>query len=220
MCFSATASFFSSAVLGVIGIITLSKVRDQKILPLALIPLIFALQQGVEGIVWLTFTQPNLVYFKSICINTYLAIAHIFWPIWSPFCIYVLEKKRKKWISYLGIIGVIIALIAIVKLIFFQREVEISLRHISYESASNFFTTDQPDYLISLLGLAGYTVATIAPFFFSSVPRMWFIGLAFGIGWVIAQVFYTYAFGSIWCYFAALSSILIYFIVEKYSGKT
>mgnify|MGYP000091041284 FL=1 len=57
MCFSATASFAASAVLGATGIATLAKTKDRKMLPLATIPLVFAIQQAIEGGLWLTIAD-------------------------------------------------------------------------------------------------------------------------------------------------------------------
>ena len=49
MCFSASVSFGAAAVLGVAGAATLTKVRSLGDLPLATVPLIFALQQVIEA---------------------------------------------------------------------------------------------------------------------------------------------------------------------------
>lgn len=56
MCFSATASFTSSAIIGVIGVLTLAKSNQPKEWLFASIPLLFALHQFAEGAVWLALT--------------------------------------------------------------------------------------------------------------------------------------------------------------------
>ena len=53
-CFSATASFVTVGTTTAVGIACLSKVRQWRELPLASLPLIFAVQQAVEGCLWLT----------------------------------------------------------------------------------------------------------------------------------------------------------------------
>lgn len=215
MCFSATASFTSAAVIGAIGLLTLSKVRNRKMLPFAVIPLVFALQQSIEGIIWLTHHRPDLAYIQIACIYSFLAIANIFWPFWCPYSVYIPEKntKRKKAILFTWTIGCMVSLTSIYSLIAYGAETKISCDHIAYQAISNFFNQTDPYFIPKICALAGYSIATIVPFFLSSVPRMWFFGLAVGIGWVIAQIFYAYSFGSIWCFFAAISSILIYIIV-------
>ena len=53
MCFSATANFVGSGVLGAVGIVTLTKVKHRRELLFASLPTLFALHQFIEGFVWL-----------------------------------------------------------------------------------------------------------------------------------------------------------------------
>ena len=55
MCFSATASFSAGAVLLGLGTLTVKSAHRRRELPLAAIPLLFAIQQLTEGVIWLTF---------------------------------------------------------------------------------------------------------------------------------------------------------------------
>ena len=57
MCFSATASFVAGTTLSTIGVATITKVKQRSELPFALIPLLFGIQQFIEGIIWLTFSH-------------------------------------------------------------------------------------------------------------------------------------------------------------------
>ena len=53
MCFSATANFVGSGVLGTVGVITLTKVKHKRELLFAALPTLFAVHQFTEGFVWL-----------------------------------------------------------------------------------------------------------------------------------------------------------------------
>jgi hypothetical protein len=53
MCFSATANFVGSAVLGSIAVATLKEVTHRRQLLFAAIPALFAIHQFTEGFVWL-----------------------------------------------------------------------------------------------------------------------------------------------------------------------
>ena len=53
MCFSATANFVGSGVLGAVGVVTLTKVRHRRELLFAALPTLFAIHQLIEGFVWL-----------------------------------------------------------------------------------------------------------------------------------------------------------------------
>ena len=92
MCFSATASFTAGAVLTVLGVGTLRATRQKREIPLATIPLLFGLQQIVEGVLWLSFR------FDTPQVNvamTYLfsMFSHVLWPMFVPFSIGVLDAE-------------------------------------------------------------------------------------------------------------------------------
>jgi hypothetical protein len=53
MCFSAAANFVGSGVLGVVGVVTLTKVKHRRELLFAALPTLFAIHQFIEGFVWL-----------------------------------------------------------------------------------------------------------------------------------------------------------------------
>ena len=57
MCFSATASFSAGALLLGIGVLTLRLASRPREWPIAAIPLLFAVQQLSEGVIWLTFSR-------------------------------------------------------------------------------------------------------------------------------------------------------------------
>jgi hypothetical protein len=53
MCFSATVNFVGSAALGTAGVVTLTKVKHRRELLFAVLPLLFAIHQFIEGFGWL-----------------------------------------------------------------------------------------------------------------------------------------------------------------------
>ena len=79
MCFSATASFAAAALLLGIGTLTLKSAlaaHRQADLPFAAIPMLFALQQLIKGVIWLTFSHQSLV-------GAYLMYVLVAFPIGS-----------------------------------------------------------------------------------------------------------------------------------------
>ena len=95
MCFSATASFTAGAVLVTAGVLSLRHVTSKNALPFASIPLLFGLQQMVEGIVWTTFGSPEV---HAIATYVFVMFSHVLWPTFVPLSIWLLEKDplRKK----------------------------------------------------------------------------------------------------------------------------
>ncbi len=53
MCFSETANFVGSGVLGILGVVTLTRVKHRRELLFAALPTLFAIHQFIEGFVWL-----------------------------------------------------------------------------------------------------------------------------------------------------------------------
>lgn len=74
MCFGTEASFIAAGVLSTIGMMSLKLKKPKKYLPLALTPFIFAIQQAVIGVVWLSFGSSYLQLFSYF----YLFIALFF----------------------------------------------------------------------------------------------------------------------------------------------
>lgn len=60
-------------------------------------------------------------------------------------------------------------------------------------------------------------VATITPAFVSSVPRMWLFGIAVLLSYIVTAIFYADFIVSVWCFFAAVISALVYYILPSRS---
>jgi hypothetical protein len=124
MCFSATASFTVAALLVPVGAysLRLTKQTGKRWLLLASFPLAFAIQQAIEGVVWLGINanEPSLVAITS---RGFLFFSHLFWPAWVPLSVYVLEERRRRKLVLLGLavlgfaFGLSIAVPALVSLI-------------------------------------------------------------------------------------------------------
>ena len=94
MCFCAGASFTIGSVLSVVGGATLIKVPRKSFLIIALIPLIFGIQQFVEGIIWLQINgefQPTFALGQAMP-YIYLVFAWVLWPTFCPIALLIPEK--------------------------------------------------------------------------------------------------------------------------------
>ncbi len=208
MCFSAKASFLTSGMLAVMGIVTLEKIKEKKQILFASIPLIFSAQQFIEGILWLSLTgkaNPELI---KLCAWGFLSIAFLLWPIWIPISLIFLEKKlnRKKILFSTLFMGIFVAIHNAYLMLQYGVSAQLTENHILY----NVFYPS-PRFLYTAL----YVFATVLPFFISSVPLMWFFGLVGFISLIITMFFYLNYLISVWCFFAAFLSVLIYLIIVK-----
>lgn len=204
MCFSAQASFVAAVSLTAIGIASVRQAHRSTIL-LACIPLIFAIQQLAEGIIWLNPQASSLV---PLAKNTFLAIAFLWWPLYIPLSIFTLEKQPKRRLAILicSVIGAIWALFALYHM---MRGTSVSLKdcHIYYL----FSTYSEPTPIVGL-----YFIGTILPFFIASEAIFNLLGIALAISCIATYfIWYSY-FISIWCFFAAILSLCVYTIITRY----
>lgn len=216
MCFSASASFGAGVVLSIIGIASIKKAETRSQVVFASIPLIFAIQQITEGFLWLSLSNPNFALLRWPTTYIFLFFAQIVWPFWVPFSILLLEKelRRKKTERVLMIIGSVVSLYLAYCLISFPVEANIIGMHISYKQ-------NYPADLSKYGGLL-YIIATIVPPLFSSIKRMWTLGTAILVSYIMTTIFYTDYIVSVWCFFASIISIAvlaILFEMKKSSEK-
>ena len=200
MCFSATASFVAGSALVVLGVATLRVTRRKSEIPFAAIPLLFGLQQLVEGLLWLSFR------FDSPQLNvamTYLfsMFSHVLWPIFVPFAIGLLEPApwRRKVIWGFQAVGLLVGLYLFYLLVEFP---------VTAVAAANIVYVSPHFYKLPVMGL--YLVATCVSCFFSSDATVRLFGVLALLLFGVAYGFFSLALFSVWCFFAAVLSSIIY----------
>ena len=203
MCFSAEASFAVGGTLLILGVATIRKVIHKKDLPIALIPIIFALQQMVEGLLWISLVEDDSPQIQFWLSQIYGIFIGIIWPLFAPFSVYYSETncKRRKIIASIGIAGVGLATYTIVGLAKQPIVAEIINYSINYKH-------DVSGYQLVIVF---YLLATCVPFIFSSYKQLYIAGILITIGFFVAYLTFLQTFASVWCFFAAISSSMIYF---------
>lgn len=211
MCFSETASFTASAVLTAQGLASLHLVRNHKsLLLIACVPLFFAIQQFSEGMIWHYFNHDlpikGLALFAA---KIFLFIAYLGWPILIPLAVWIPEtvKWRKVLLSFFILGGFIWAGYLIYSLSAVNLEVTNHEHSILY--GVDYYTSNDMNVLkLVYLGLI------IFPIFISSLSSIWIFGLATVVLAGVAQYFYETTFTSVWCFFGALLSLILYKILK------
>lgn len=214
MCFSASASFGAGAVLCIAGLITLKKVQSPSQLLFASIPLLFSVQQFTEGFVWLSLTYKEYEIWKFPSTYLFLFFAQVVWPVFVPLAIFQLEKdaKRKKILKILIMMGVAVALYLAFCLFKYPVNAVIESLHISYSlSFPLFFST--------LSGIF-YFVPTVFPSLISSNKKAPLLGITITASYLYTKIFYQGFLISVWCFFAAVISIIILYILTNMNKVT
>lgn len=206
MCFSASASFVAGTALSLAGVATLRMVSRRTEIPLAAVPLLFGLQQLIEGMIWLSFRDGSLVPNAPLTF-IYSIFSHVLWPMFVPLAIGLIETVpwRIKALAVIQVAGVGAALYLLYFLIAFPVTSGLLGGHIVYESP-HF-------YILPVLAL--YLIATCVSSLLSSDPFIRLFGALAFVTFVTAYAIHAATFVSVWCFFAAVLSSIIYFYFTR-----
>lgn len=202
MCFSAPASFIAGTSLSVIGVATLKRVEARGEIPFAMIPLLFGIQQLIEGVIWLTFAGDAPVL-RQAMIYAYSAFSHVLWPIYVPFALYSLEpaRWRRRAIAALQVVGLAVGL----SLLYF-----IVTRPVVAELAGQHIVYVQPHFFLFPGQIMLYLAATCVVCIFSSHKFVNLFGVLVLFSFIAAYAIHAATLVSVWCFFAAILSVLIF----------
>jgi hypothetical protein len=219
MCFSPEASFSLAGVLAASGGYCVQKaVRvDRRSLPLAIIPVVFGVQQFCEGWVWTGIDRgdPGLTRTAALF---YLFFALVFWPVWIPYSMRFIERSRRsRWfLRAMTAIGVVIGLGLMLPMIFDPARLAIGVHHhsIHYNIDQSPTFTIFPGALWQVL----YLGVVSTPLFVSSSPKLVHCGVAVILSACATYVFFDHAFASVWCFFAAALSLYLCVVFSALPG--
>lgn len=209
MCFSAPASLAASGALGVSGIAILRMPKKKAEIPLSLFPIIFATHQLIEGILWLSLTGVISDTYKAGAVYAYAFIAFVFWPIFVPFSMYMIEtgRMRRKLILLCQLAGLYVGIACFVGIIKGPVEATAASHSISYHLST------PPK------SLAPYLIAVSIPFLVASNKRLMILGAALLLSCgAAAYMACSNTFPSLWCFYAAILSLIIY-LYFRYQAK-
>ncbi len=208
MCFSATASFGSAAVLISLGASANRINKNNSKNMFVAMPLIFGFQQIFEGFVWITLGSSEGIL-QQTSVVAFLFFALIFWPSWLPWAICRMEKNinRKMFLKILGVFGVVFSIGTLSRLLTAKPQAAVLGHSIAY-SVSNFKSVLTPS-----LDALVYLATALLPFFISSDKKVRVTGVLFLGGLVISHMIRAETVTSVWCFFAALTSLYIVFEV-------
>lgn len=206
MCYSAPVSFGLAGVLIVIGAVTIAAIKHKSQLMFASIPLLFAIQQAAEGVVWLALVQSHYTCCSTWAMYVFLCFAFIVWPFWVPLSLWMIEKHRisKKILNALCVLGAVYSSYAIVMMILYKAHANIVGHSIRYDTA-----------VYDYFNIPLYLFPTMLPFFISRVPRVKVFGCAIAGSLLFSYYFLQVTLISVWCFFAAALSVMILWVLQE-----
>jgi hypothetical protein len=207
MCFSATADFVGSAVLGTVGVATLMEVKDRRELLLAAMPCLFAVHEFIEGFVWLGLNgtlSPEVAHNAGAA---YVLYAQGLLAFLLPLAVFLIEPTKRQRRRMLGfvILGGLLSLYLTWGLIAYPVAISMQAHSILYV---NVITTTT---LVAVL----YVIATCGSLFFSGFRPLVELAWVNLVGLLVVMLVKRYAFTSVWCAYAAAVSVIIYFFFRR-----
>lgn len=203
MCFSATASFTSSAIIGVIGIATLVRSNRPREWLFASIPLLFAFHQFAEGAVWLGLTDGARLGPTATWGFIYMLYAQGLLTLLIPLAVWLIEPQRKRRLMVLPflLLGLGMTLYMLYALLAFHTSIYVKDHSVVYSNPGSSHLT------VAVL----YVIATCGALFFSGYRYIIALGAVNLAGVLLVIWLKQYAFTSVWCAYAAVVSVLVYF---------
>jgi hypothetical protein len=201
VCFSATANFVGSGVLGAVGVVTLTKMKHRRELLFASLPLLFAIHQFIEGFVWLGLDgilSPVVAHDMGAAFMLY---AQGLLPFLLPLSVLLFEpdaESRRRMLPFL-VLGGATALYILWALTAYSLQLYVKGNSIVYINQATNNT------VVAFL----YVIATCGSLFCSKIRMMVIFGAANLIILLIVMEFKRYAFTSLWCAYAAVASVII-----------
>jgi hypothetical protein len=200
MCFSASASFAAAGFLLGIGTLTWKSASAPAERPFAAIPLLFATQQLIEGLLWLTLDH-DTARIGTLLTYAYTFFSHLLWPVFVPLAVLLIEPRgwRRRALAACVAAGAVVSASLLYTMGQYGIVAHVSGHHIEYITPHFFALATMTLYLLS----------TSASQLLSTHGSVKAFGLLALLSFGAAYVAYTTWFISVWCYFAGVLSAVV-----------
>lgn len=199
MCFSETASLVAGGALCSAGGVAVWKAGYSRDLGIAMIPMIFGVQQIAEGFVWHDLHRGNDSLTWAVTVFT--IIAYSWWPLYLPFAVRLIErgKTRRALLTVMQTIGAAVSAYLLAGLASHNIHPIIDSGHIDY----------QYQFPHEYKAIAVYAFVVIFAPLLSSGRYVRWLGVAIMIGAPTSYFVSKHSAESLWCFFSAVCSVVI-----------
>lgn len=220
MCFSAGISYGAAVLLAGTGGYVLKQAR-QLPLPywmLASTPLLFAIQQAMEGRVWQLLNAGSAEATLPFAMGFHF-FSHFLWLWWFPLASFLLEPergRRRLFIAF-AIFGAVSG-----GLVYFMLLLHPQWMAVTVEGHSIVYSIQAPSYgqvNIPIPASALYAFIVLLPLLSSSLRDLRLFGSLVALSMVLTSIAYGDAFVSVWCLFAAILSFYLVYMVQKHRAR-
>lgn len=225
MCFSASASFTAAAVLMPLGLYSAHIARSNRqhtYVPLALTPFFFGVQQFIEGLVWTGIDNGKVQPLTSLASLGFLFFAYCFWMIWIPWSAWSISRStdgpalqnRLRWVAIVAsVLGIAFYLPVLLNPPALQPAVH-STGRLLYDVSNlhsivhNFINTQPGGELL-------YWGFIVVPLLAVRDRAVKLFGVLIFVSIFLTWLTYSATFNSVWCFYCAVLSIVVLWIVNR-----
>lgn len=224
MCFSATASYSAAAVLVTTGLYAIQQAR--RLHPpywmWGLVPVLFGIQQAFEGRVWQTLDAGTANDALPFALGFHF-FSHFLWLWWLPLCSYLVESRetstiRRKIFVGCAIFGALAGALTYSVMLAHPEWMKIAVREHSiiydFIVPENISIPYVSSINIPVTPVMLYGLTILVPLLFSSHRQIRIFGGLVILSMALASLAYNEAFVSVWCFFAAVISLYIVYMIR------
>jgi hypothetical protein len=200
MCFSPEADLVAAAVVGAVGVDALRHVRRREQLLLAGLPLLFAVHQFIEAVVWWSLDHSVSPGLGRAALWRYLVIAFTL-PVLVPLAVRALEPMsyRREAMTWCAGLGAGVTGLLLVEIGRGPIAAHASGLHVSYDIGHGAGAE------IVVL----YVMATCGALLVSSFRLIAVFGVVNLVAVTTLAIFASNGLPSLWCFWAAVTSVTI-----------
>jgi len=200
MCFSIEADVVAGVALLPVAALSLREVRHVREVPFAALPLLFALHQLTEALVWAGLDGHVSANVLEVAALVYVLFAFPVLPTLVPTAVLLLEPKgaRLRVAPFVGLGLVVSAVLA-----YFVLNGPLTVEERAHAVLYGV------DLQHGMFWAVLYIVATVGPALMSGYPSIVAFGALNLVGLSLVALIYREAFASLWCVLAALMSVLV-----------
>jgi hypothetical protein len=227
MCFSASVSYSAAAVLAGAGIYAFQQAGrlHRPYLMWALVPVFFGLQQAFEGRVWQELDAGNASAAVPFALGFHF-FSHFLWLWWFPLCSYIVEpgqasktgqiskigKLRKRVIGGCAMFGAFAGTLVYSVMLFHPEWMSVAVKE--HSITYDFSVPYRSSIHLPITPAALYALTILVPLFLSSRRLIRIFGVLAILSSVLASEAYGYAYVSVWCFFAAVLSLYLVYMIR------
>ncbi|HEY0664923.1 MAG TPA: DUF6629 family protein [Gallionella sp.] len=225
MCISATVSYSASAVLVATGSYAFAQSRwlTAPFWMWALVPVGFGIQQAFEGRVWqmLDAGDADAVVFSSLGFHFF---SHFLWLWLLPLCSYLVEpgqtrigRLRKRIIGGCATFGAFAGTLVYAVMLMHPEWMSVAVR--GHSIVYDFAVPWRSPIHIPVTPVMLYGLTILVPLFLSSHRHIQVFGGLVVLSMALASAAYNAAFVSVWCFFAAVLSLYLVYMIRHQAAK-